>query len=84
MIIIIFFINIFMFLIFFGNGMLKGMDPKEIKSWIIGFHAFLTGLSIYFLRPDILLGLQAGLIISIVVMYTGIMNHRHRQRFKKY
>jgi hypothetical protein len=85
--------NFFLFLIVSGIGVLKGLDIKKRSSWLLALYGFLSGFLASFLRQDDYenlkfivdwkLGLQLGILFAFAVMYVGVTNRWHRQRFRK-
>lgn len=74
--------NFFVLLIVVGIAIFFGLDLKKWLSWLYGLYGFMSGFSIYFLRPNVFLGLQTGVIIAFVIMYGGAMTRWNRQRSK--
>ena len=89
----IIFANFLVFIIISFIGAFKGLDLKKWSSWLYALYGFLSGFLLGFLRQDdngdlkLLLNLtgslELGSIFAFAVMYAGVMNRWHRQRFTK-
>lgn len=72
-------LNFFVFLISVSIRVIFGLDLKKRQSWAI---CLFTGVFIGAAFVDIALGLKLGILFALAVLYTGAMNHTHRQFFK--
>ncbi len=85
--------NLFLFIIISVIGVFKGLDIKKKSSWLFALYGFLTGFLMNFLVQydyDNLkfivnwkAGIQLGILFAFAVMYVGVTNRWHRQRFSK-
>ena len=78
--------NLFVFLIVYGTGAFRGIDPKKKSSWLYGLYGFLSFFFVvfFFTDPaDLSGGLLVGTIMAFMVMFTGAMIYWQRQYYKE-
>lgn len=64
-------------------GVLMGLHPKRLVSWIFGLCGFLGGISIGIIASNITGGIELGLLYGVATMFGGFMIYWHRQRYGK-
>jgi sugar phosphate permease len=63
-------------------GMYRGRSLRSWSSWLYGLAGFVCGLAAGFLSGDLQRGVQAGMLLAFIVMFSAQMIYWQRQRFK--
>ena len=75
--------NFIVFVIVYGICTIIGLDLKKWYSWLAGLYGFLSGCFFGFTREDGSPSLLMGMLFAVVIMSSGAMVRRNRQRYSR-